>query len=147
MKKSFLIALLFAGVVHAEADPTGTGEPQATALRFNQWYVSQFIADKFPITDGHEIDKYVSKETLRKLRHAQDPQYADEEFYDADFFMKSQDAGNDWQKVSVIFSEYDPVCTNVYVAFGDHHEHVVIDCMIKEEGTWKVQSVARGSYH
>jgi hypothetical protein len=148
MKKIILLAIMLVGVAHAELDPTGTGEPQRTALKFNKWYISQVIKDAFPITDSHEIDKYVTTDTLKKLRHAQDPRYADDEFYDADFFLKAQDIADDWpQNIKIISSDYDPVCTQVYVLFnGKDWKHTVIDCMVKENGIWKVQSVANGDW-
>jgi hypothetical protein len=30
----------------------------------------------------------------------------------------------------------------VYISFGKKRDHTVIDCMVKENGAWKVQSVA-----
>ncbi|HEO9145869.1 MULTISPECIES: DUF3828 domain-containing protein [Enterobacter] len=113
------------------------------ALNFNKWYIAQYTANKFPITDNAEINKYVTASTMKKLRHAQDPRFADEEFYDADFFLKSQDIEEDWaDNVTVVSSEYDPVCTNIYVSFGKKEEYTVIDCMVKEKGIWKIQSVS-----
>ncbi|MGG7522075.1 DUF3828 domain-containing protein [bacterium BS0013] len=113
------------------------------ALNFNKWYIAQYAENKFPITDNPEINKYVTASTMKKLRHAQDPRFADEEFYDADFFLKSQDIEEDWaDNVTVVSSEYDPVCTNIYVSFGKKEEYTVIDCMVKEKGIWKIQSVS-----
>lgn len=140
MKRFFILILMMACSVHAENSESAA----QAALKFNKWYVSQYAADKSPITDNAEIDKYVAAETMKKLRHAQDPRFADAEFYDADFFLKSQDIDDDWvNNVTVVSSEYDPVCTNIYVSFGTKGAHTVIDCMIKEKGTWKVQSVVR----
>ncbi|MGX5107408.1 DUF3828 domain-containing protein [Enterobacter cloacae] len=140
MKAILISILLITTSVHA-----GYSDNAAkTALRFNKWYIAQYAADKFPITDGTEIDKYVTSDTLKKLRHAQDPRFADDEFYDADFFLKAQDIGEDWaEHVTVVSSEYDPVCTNIYVSFGKNELYTVIDCMVKEKGVWKVQSVSR----
>ncbi len=139
MKKIMLIALFFMHSAQAEYSEKAS----QTALEFNKWYVAQVAMDHFPITDSPEIEKYVTVDTMKKLRHAQDPRYADDEFYDADFFLKSQDIGDDWVKnVSVIASEYDPVCTNIYVTFGAKEYYTVIDCMVEEKGVWKVQSVA-----
>lgn len=109
------------------------------ALIFNKWYIKQISQEKYPITDGQELDKYVSADTLKKLRHTN---INGEEDYDSDFFLRTQDYDNDWpENVSIIQSDYDPVCTNIYVAFGKDKKHVVVDCMIKESGTWKIQSV------
>lgn len=140
MKKIMLIALFFLHSAQAE----DSEKASQAALKFNKWYVAQVAMDRFPITDNPEIDKYVTADTMNKLRHAQDPRFADDEFYDADFFLKSQDIGDDWVgNVSVVASEYDPVCTNIYVTFGVKVENTVIDCMVEEKGVWKVQSVAR----
>lgn len=140
MKALLIFILLITSTAHA-----GYSDNAAkAALRFNKWYIAQYVAEKFPITDNAEIDKYVTSDTLKKLRHAQDPRFADDEFYDADFFLKSQDIEKDWAKnVTVVSSEYDPVCTNIYVSFGKKEEYTVIDCMVKEKGIWKVQSVSR----
>nr|WP_278435918.1 DUF3828 domain-containing protein [Enterobacter mori] len=59
-------------------------------------------------------------------------------------FLKAQDIGDDWpSNVAAIAGDTDPVCVNVYIAFGKKQEHIVIDCMVKENGAWKVQSVSR----
>ena len=140
MKKIIIIAALITCSAQAKYSDTAS----QAALKFNKWYLAQVTAERYPITDGAEIEKYVTVETLKRLRHAQDPRLADDEFYDADFFLKSQDIGKDWTKhLSVIASEYDPICTNVYVSFGEKNNHTVIDCMVKEKGVWKVHSVAR----
>lgn len=140
MKKIILIALFFMHSAQAE----DTEKASQAALKFNKWYIGQVAKDHFPITDNPEIDKYVTADTMKKLRHAQDPRFADDEFYDADFFLKSQDIGDDWVgNVSVVASEYDPVCTNIYVTFGAKEDNTVVDCMVEEKGVWKVQSVAR----
>lgn len=121
----------------------GLSDPIERAVKFNSWYVNQINKDAFPITDGNEIDKYVTASTMKKLRHAQDPRYADEDFYEADIFLKAQYVGDDWpQNVTAIAGDTDPVCVNVYIAFGKKQDHVVIDCMVKENNLWKVQSVS-----
>ncbi|ENZ5509954.1 MULTISPECIES: DUF3828 domain-containing protein [Enterobacter cloacae complex] len=121
----------------------GLSDPIERAVKFNSWYVNQINKDIFPITDGNEIDKYVTASTMKKLRHAQDPRYADEEFYEADIFLKAQYVGDDWpQNVTAIAGDTDPVCVNVYIAFGKKKGHIVIDCMVKEDNLWKVQSVS-----
>ena len=144
MKTSIIMSLLFSASAFAQPDMKASHEPQQAARHFNEWYIQQVTAGKFPIADSNEIDKYVTADSLNELRHAQDPRYADEEFYDADFFLKAQDTGEDWlQNVTVVSAEYDPVCTNVYIAFGKKEEHIIIDCMVRENGIWKVKSVAR----
>ncbi|MDU3832976.1 MAG: hypothetical protein E7G64_02565 [Enterobacter hormaechei] len=35
---------------------------------------------------------------------------------------------------------FDAVCTNVYVAFGKKQDHVIADCLVEEQGKWKVRS-------
>jgi hypothetical protein len=46
---------------------------------FNSWYVNQINKDAFPITDGNEIDKYVTVSTM-KNPSIQDPRYATKSF-------------------------------------------------------------------
>jgi len=141
MKNYLLAFCLLSPVAFA-----GQSDPIERAVEFNRWYVSQIAKDVFPITDSHEIDKFVTASTMKKLRHTQEPGYGEDEsnvFYDADLFLKAHDIGDDWQKkINAVAGDSDPVCINVYVAFGKKQDHIVIDCMIKENGTWKVQSVA-----
>ncbi|MFW7204315.1 hypothetical protein ACMGGQ_00730 [Enterobacter sp. BNK-13] len=138
MKSTLLLCCLFSFSAMA-----GHSDPIERAVKFNSWYVNQINKDVFPITDGNEIDKYVTASTMKKLRHAQDPRYADEEFYEADIFLKAQYIGDDWpQNVTAIAGDTDPVCVNVYIAFGKKKDHIVIDCMVKEDNLWKVQSVS-----
>lgn len=141
--KYYLFALLIASAcATADTYSTSSLQPEKAALAFNKWYMQQINANKYPITDGYEIDKYVTSDTMKKLRKAQDPKYADEMYYDADFFIKAQDWDDDWvTDVTVISSDYDPVCLNVWVAFGKQQKYIVVDCMVKEDDSWKVQSV------
>ncbi|HHE5700814.1 TPA: DUF3828 domain-containing protein [Citrobacter amalonaticus] len=135
--------ILFALLFISASVLAGVNSPESRAVEFNRWYANQVNADHYPITEGREIDKYVTAATLKKLRHADDPRFADEEFYDADIFTKSQYIGDDWaSNVTAIAGDTDPVCVNIYIAFGKKKDHIVIDCMVKEGGSWKVQSVA-----
>lgn len=61
--------------------------PMQRALEFNRWYIKQVNNDRYPIQQGNEIDKFVTTSTMKKLRHADDPRYADAEFYEADFLL------------------------------------------------------------
>lgn len=141
--KPLIVLLFLSATVHA-----GVNDPESQALEFNKWYINQINTDRNPITEGHEIDKYVTTETLKKLRHADDPKFADAEFYDADIFTKSQYIGDDWADfVTVVAGDTDPVCVNVYIEFGKKKKHTVIDCMVKEDGFWKVQSVAARDFN
>ncbi len=136
MKALSLVLLLVSSSVLADSYPVDQARHQA--LIFNKWYINQISQSKYPITDGHEIDKYVATDTLKKLRH---PNVDGEEDYGSDFFYVPGIMTTTGQIMNVIQSDYDPVCTNVYVAFGKAKKHVVVDCMIKESGTWKIQSV------
>jgi len=112
------------------------------AAEFNRWYIGQINADKYPITDSSDIEQYVTRSTLKKLRQTQETGYSGE-FYEADIFTKSQYIGDDWQdNVKAVGGDTDPVCVNVYIEFGKKEPHTVIDCMTLEDGRWKVQSVA-----
>lgn len=113
------------------------------ALEFNKWYLQQIEKDVYPLLGNRspEMSEYVTAETLGKLHKAVN---SDDGFYDADFFTRSQDIGADWPKnVTVVSSDLDPVCLNVYVSYGKDMSHTVIDCMVKEKGKWKIQSVAQ----
>ncbi|HII1671958.1 TPA: DUF3828 domain-containing protein [Salmonella enterica] len=141
--RNYLFALLIASTcATAGTDSAASLQPEKAALAFNKWYMQQINSEKYPITDGYQIDKYVTSDTMKKLRKAQDPKYADEMYYDADFFIKAQDWDDDWvTDVTVISSDYDPVCLNVWVAFGKQQKHIVVDCMVKEGDSWMIQSV------
>lgn len=137
MKKLSLLLLLISTATWAEKSPIDLAQQQA--LSFNKWYIAQVVEDKTPPLDGHEIDKYVTASTLKKLRHAAKTHEA---AYGGDFFIGTQDFDDDWPgNVNVVQSLVDPVCTNVFVAFGKDKKHTVVDCMVKEGGIWKIQSV------
>lgn len=139
MKPLILASLLLASCPVMAASPVG---PEAAALKFNQWYISQLIQDKNPLTDYSGLNPYVTTSTIAAIKNIYSADSNEIDVPDADMFIKAQDFGSDWQQVSVISSEYDPVCTQIYVAFGAKQEHTVIDCMVMENGKWKVQSVA-----
>ncbi|EHA5652591.1 DUF3828 domain-containing protein [Salmonella enterica] len=135
MKKLLLLLLIATSAIADSSDPV------SQAVAFNKWYVAQIDKNNFPITDGRVIDKYVTATTMQKLRRTQAPDY-DGVFYSADFFLKAQDISEDWPgHVTAIAGDTDPICVNVYVAFGEKQSHIVSDCMVKEDGSWKVQSV------
>lgn len=137
MKKLLALLLFTPALAMASGD---FDQPIKQALAFNKWYLQQIKDYKNPLTDGHDIDKFVTASTLKKLRAAVGN---DNEYYDADFFTRSQVFDDNWpENVSVVSSDYDPVCLNIYVSFGKDEKHTVIDCMVKEGGTWKIQSVA-----
>lgn len=137
MKKGLALLLMAPAFAIASGD---YDQPVKQALEFNKWYLQQISDYKDPLTDSKEIDKYVTASTLKKLRGAIGN---DAEYYDADFFIRSQDYSDDWaNNVTVVSSDYDPVCLNIYVSYGKAQDHTVIDCMVKEDGTWKIQSVA-----
>ncbi|KLG02173.1 DUF3828 domain-containing protein [Enterobacter hormaechei] len=139
MNKLILIVLFSTAALGAEDFQM----PMQRALEFNRWYIKQVNNDRYPIQQGNEIDKFVTASTIKKLRHADDPRYADAEFYEADFFMKSKYIGEDWaENVAIDSYDSDPVCVNVNITFGKKTQHTVIDCMVKEDGIWKIQSVA-----
>ena len=54
-------------------------------LGIHRWYVKQVNNDRYPIQEGNEIDKFVTASTMKKITSADDPRYADAEFYEADF--------------------------------------------------------------
>ncbi|BDG86791.1 MULTISPECIES: DUF3828 domain-containing protein [Citrobacter] len=140
--KELLKLLILLSISFATFGAIDDKTPISRALEFNKWYINQINKDIYPISAGHEIDNFVTSDTMKKLRHAQDPKYADDEFYDADFFIKAQYIGDDWPtNVTVVSSDYDPVCVNVYVSFGKKRDHIVVDCMVREGGRWRVQSV------
>lgn len=82
MKKILLLLLV------ASSAMASTNDPVNQAVAFNKWYVNQINNNNFPITDGKDIDKYVTASTMKKLRRTQDPNYEDEVFYNADFFSR-----------------------------------------------------------
>jgi len=69
----------------ASSAMASTNDPVNQAVAFNKWYVNQINNNNFPITDGKDIDKYVTASTMKKLRQTQDPNYEDEVFYNAVF--------------------------------------------------------------
>jgi hypothetical protein len=144
MKKILLLLFMLSAGVSAKQS-----SPVEKAVEFNKWYISQIAKDIYPIIEGREIDKYVTASTMKKLRHTQEPGYGEGGgvFYDADLFLKAQDIREDWPtNITAIAVDTDPVCVNVYIAFGEKQDHIVIDCLVKENGAWKVQSVTAAQY-
>lgn len=127
------------------------GAPGKAALEFNRWYLQQYAENKNPLTH-HEIERYVTADTLKKMRKldARTEEYMrrtgdlPEFAYETDYFTKTQDISPDWPThVSIVGADYDPACANVYVAFGKDKRFVLADCMVEEQHVWKVQSVTQ----
>ncbi|XGI80847.1 DUF3828 domain-containing protein [Enterobacter hormaechei] len=139
MRKIILTALLLPLI----ASGAGKLPPEAeAALQFNKWYISQIMSDKHPEADYAALGKYVTRDTIRKLKamDRRDPNEYD--VPDVDMFIKAQGYEDDWGTVTARALDYDAVCMHVYISFGKKRDHTVIDCMVKEDGTWKIQSVA-----
>ncbi|MCX3310917.1 DUF3828 domain-containing protein [Pantoea vagans] len=130
--------MLFTPLSFADSNVKGT---ESAALYFNKWYVGQLMQDKSPLTDYSALSKYVTSDAISALKKLYSGNRNDVDVPDADMFIKAQDSENDWNQVSVISSDFDPVCTNVYISFGAKKEHVVADCMKNKTGIWKVSSV------
>lgn len=139
MRSLLISSLLLCSSAYAVVSPAG---PEETALKFNHWYVEQLIKENNPLMDYTGLSLYVTSSTINalKIANAADPNI--EDVPDSDMFIKAQDYSADWQQIEIVSSDYDPVCRHVYVSFGANKAHTVIDCMVKEDGVWKVQSVA-----
>lgn len=139
MKKIIITGLLISSSTFASVSPTG---PEATALKFNHWYIAQLLLGREPLTDYRGLEPYVTANTIAALKASNSADPETEDVPDADMFIKAQDFFDDWRQITVVSSDFDPVCYQVYVSFGVKQKHTVIDCMVKENDVWKVQSVA-----
>lgn len=137
MKTLAFTTLLISASAFATSQLTA---PESAALKFNQWYITQLNADKDPLGKIDSLQPYVTTDTYSAFKSLYAVNNGGKDMPDADPFIKAQDWDKDWDKVTVIRSDYDPVCTNVYVAFGVKKEHVVADCMVEEAGDWKIRS-------
>ncbi|EPN9365864.1 DUF3828 domain-containing protein [Cronobacter muytjensii] len=144
MKSLLAIVLLWPLVSLAAANDVPA--PVTAAVQFNQWYIAQIARGKAPLTDYAGLSRYVTADTLQKLKAqaALDPNVYDVQ--DVDMFIKAQSVGDDWQQIAAVASDVDAACNNVYIAFGKKQDHIVIDCMVKEGNAWKVQSVANVAF-
>lgn len=117
--------------------------PEEAALKFNRWYIKQLMDDKLPMNNYDKLAKYVATDTINALKSLYDADDdGNKDYPDADMFIKAQDFGDDWNKITIVDGDYDPVCTHVYIAFGQKKDHIVADCMVQDDaGNWKVRSV------
>lgn len=137
MKKLAMTVMLISPPVFAAYHPTA---PESAALKFNEWYMTQLIADTSPLDSVDRLQPYVTADTFNALKTLYSGDSNGKDMPDADPFIKAQDVGRDWNQLNVLMSDADPVCTNIYIAFGKMQKHVVADCMIEEAGKWKVRS-------
>ncbi|MCX9034399.1 YbjP/YqhG family protein [Citrobacter portucalensis] len=136
MKRLILFTFLFSSFAMAEIVPA-----DMQALKFNAWYIKQITHNIIPVADNPTaLEPFVSIDTLNELKQA----YMNNEL-EEDYFLKVQDFANeDWSKhISIDLTITDPICTNVYLIFGTgESSQKVIDCMVEENGVWKIKSVA-----
>ncbi|WP_407209712.1 DUF3828 domain-containing protein [Citrobacter portucalensis] len=136
MKRLILFTFLFSSFAMAEIVPA-----DMQALKFNAWYIKQITHNIIPVADNPTaLEPFVSIDTLNELKQA----YMNNEL-EEDYFLKVQDFANeDWSKhISIDLTIIDPICTNVYLTFGTgESSQKVIDCMVEENGVWKIKSVA-----
>ena len=140
MKSNLILAILLLPTLASAAQEL---PPEVSAaLQFNKWYISQIITGKEPLKNYEALRPYVTRETISKLK-AMDKLDPDEyDVPDVDMFIKVQGYEDDWDIVSARALDYDAACMQVYISFGKKRDHTVIDCMVKEDGVWKVESVA-----
>lgn len=110
------------------------------ALRFNQWYIAQLDQNKPPVLNPDIMNEYLASGTIAAIKEMYSGDSNEKDMPDADMFIKSQDWDEDWNHITVLHSDFDAVCTNVYIAFGMKQDHVVADCLVEEQGKWKVRS-------
>lgn len=110
--------------------------PGQAALKFNQWYIAQLKQEKPPVLNPDIMNEYVASGTIAAIKEMYSGDSNEKDMPDADMFIKAQD----WDQITVLHSDFDAVCTNVYVAFGQKQDHVVADCLVQEKGKWKVRS-------
>ena len=136
MKRLILFTFLFSSFAMAGIIPADT-----QALKFNAWYIKQIAHNIIPVADEPTaLEPYVIIDTLNKLKQA----YRNNEL-EEDYFLKVQDfADKDWSKhISIDLIIADPICTNVYLTFGTgESSQKVIDCIVEDNGVWKIKSVA-----
>ena len=133
-----LFFFLFALSPFAVAD--SISPPWMAALKFNQWYIAQLDQNKPPVLNPDIMNNYVAAETIAAIKEMYSGDSNEKDMPDADMFIKSQDWDEDWNQITVLHSDFDAVCTNVYIAFGKKQDHVVADCLVEEKGKWKVRS-------
>ena len=113
---------------------------EQAALKFNQWYIAQLNQNKPPVLNPDIMNDYVTSGTIAAIKKMYSGDSNEKDMPDADMFIKSQDWDEDWNQITVLHSEFDAVCTNVYIAFGKKQDHVVADCLVQEKGKWKIRS-------
>lgn len=136
MKTGLLFLILLSPLSFAET----LYEPDVTALEFNQWYIAQLNLNNPPVLDPDSLHDYVASGTIVAIKELYSGDSNEKDMPDADMFLKSQDWDEDWDQIKVLYSDFDAVCTTVYVAFGKKQDHVVADCLVQENGKWKVRS-------
>ncbi|MBX8459688.1 YbjP/YqhG family protein [Enterobacter sp. RIT637] len=114
--------------------------PGLAALKFNQWYIAQLNTNKPPVLNPDIMNDYVASGTIAAIKKMYSGNSNEKDMPDADMFIKSQDWDEDWDQITILHSDFDAVCTNVYIAFGKKQDHVVADCLVQEKGAWKVRS-------
>lgn len=131
MRRLILAVLMFAPLAYAEVTATQQAET------FYHWYIQQSADMKNPLADPY-LSKYVESKTYRALMKAYQ---ADE--VDVDYFLKVQDFDDkDWlSHISADREIADPICTNVYMSFGQASKKHVVSCFVKEKGFWRIRSV------
>ncbi|HDT3782612.1 TPA: DUF3828 domain-containing protein [Enterobacter hormaechei subsp. steigerwaltii] len=136
-KPLFFLLFILSSLAGAET----TYAPGLVALKFNQWYIAQLDQNKPPVLNPDIMNKYVASGTIAAIKEMYSGDSNDKDMPDADMFIKAQDWDDDWNQITVLHSDFDAVCTNVYVAFGKKQDHVIADCLVEEQGKWKVRSV------
>lgn len=91
-------------------------------------------------TQSRHYERVRSLRTIAAIKEMYSGDSNDKDMPDADMFIKAQDWDDDWNQITVLHSDFDAVCTNVYVAFGKKQDHVIADCLVEEQGKWKVRS-------
>ena len=108
---------------------------------FYKWYLHSLAAGREPLSDDRkEISKYVSSSLVREI----DKRMNSDEGIDEDYFIKSQDYLDDWERnVVVDKATVDGNQALVPLKLGEAGEsrRSFSIALVREAGSWKIRSV------
>jgi hypothetical protein len=139
LRIALLIALVFAGGIHAQAPET----PEVVVRNFYKWYLTELGANRNPRKNRQVVLK-ASSRRLGKWYFS--PAYSE---WGADYFLNAQDFDDHWAKTLVVSKAAingNTATTKITLSvpktsYGPAYKRVLPVKLVKESGLWKIDIV------
>jgi hypothetical protein len=134
-----MVSLALGAIMPARAAAAG-GSPEDCIRNFYRWYVTNLVANRDPMKERAEIQRYATERLLREI----DKMRKGPDGLDGDYFTDAQDFDPLWARnisISAVQVQGDKSTAQVLLRGAKGMERKLIVHLVKQSGVWKVDKV------